>query len=130
MTSVVFWSRRFLFHRGRFSIRLSECTSRNFITTNSWCTKRKRKKKEISLWINPMAWSGESSPWLHLRKLKPNCSFTPSALPLGASLKEPSFPERTPFLISLQAKFNFLARPFVLLLRHLASLLHWKTLAP
>ena len=44
----------------------------------------------------------------HLRKLKPNCSFTPSALPLGASLR-PSLPERTPHLISLQAKFNFLS---------------------
>jgi hypothetical protein len=44
----------------------------------------------------------------HLRKLKPNCSFTPSALPLGASLR-PSPAERTPHLISLQAKFNFLS---------------------
>lgn len=31
----------------------------------------------------------------HLRKLKPNCSFTPSALPLEPSLRGPSVPERT-----------------------------------
>lgn len=35
-------------------------------------------KKRISVWTE--------SGVFHLRKLKPNCSFTPSALPLGASL--------------------------------------------